>query len=211
MASIRDIVWKLPDTSRGIVEYITNNATKYGSIEDILSQDPSKKQTLLECAQESVEKYKKYLGGFTSGLSKAGHAVGYTADAWLLGTGDIVGTLGGKFLNLVAQVPEKLKSISYGIKTGNYLDSLQCILEGLVSYIPGLTFADQGLSRIIQKRMIKDTVKNFEKSVGTYKPWTTKLADKLKGVYTAVKDRKENVMDPKYAISDKSGLEASIS
>ncbi|HOI19294.1 MAG TPA: hypothetical protein PLX15_05545 [Candidatus Woesearchaeota archaeon] len=211
MASIRDIVRKLPNTSKGIVEYITNHPIKYSSIEDTLTTDPSTRQTLLECAQESVEKYAKYLGGFASGLSKAGHAVGYTADAWLLGTGDIVGSLGGKFLNLIAQVPEKLKSISYGIKTGNYLDSLQCILEGLVSYIPGLTFADQGLSRIVQKRMIKDTVKNFEKSVGTYKPWTAKLADKLKGLYKGVKDRKENVIDPKYAMSDKSGLEASLS
>lgn len=196
---LRDIIHKMPDTRQELSDYIIEH---YSNIKDLVQKNPQYKNTLTEAVSSSFDKYSKYLGGLAGKLSSAGHVVGYTADAWFLGTGDIIGSLGGKFLNLLAQVPEKAYGLMYALDTGNYLDGLQNILEGAISYLPGLTFVDQGLTRIVQKRMVKDAVARFEKEVGVYKPWHEKLKEKLSSVYTDVKDRSENIFTPEYQPSN---------
>jgi hypothetical protein len=192
--SLRDFVRQLPSSRNELSDYVLSH-NKH--VQKLVEKDESYKTALDEAVNETFDKYSKHLSGLTDKISKLGHGVGYTADAWLT-TGDIWGTLGGKFLNFLAQIPEKAYSVVYGVRTGNYLDSAQNILEGILSYCPGLTFADQGLTRIVQKRMVTDALKTFEKKVGIYKPWTSKLADKLSGWYTGVKDRVKNVFTPEY-------------
>ncbi len=192
---LRNIVNRIPETKRELSDYITKY---YSHVKEAVAKNPQYKDTLDEAVKTSFEKYSRYLGGLTSRLNSLGHVVGYTADAWLLSTGDIIGSLGLKFFNLLSQIPEKAYSLVYGVSTGNYLDAAQNVLEGLISYVPGLTFVDQGLSRILRKRIVRDALTSFEKEVGIYKPWTTKLADRLSKVYTGVKDRIENVFTPKY-------------
>ena len=144
--------------------------------------------------RETFYKYEKYLGGPAPKISAAGHAVGYTAEAWLA-TGDIVGSLGGKFLHLLAQIPEKAYSLIYAARTGNYIDSLQNIFEGIVSYVPGFTIADQGLSRIVQKRMVKDVTKKMREKIGAEDLSTYETAaDEIKDDYTDVKPRRDNII-----------------
>lgn len=196
---LRDIIHKMPDTRQELSDYIIEH---YSNIKDLVQKNPQYKNTLTDAVSSSFDKYSKYLGGLAGKLSSVGHVVGYTADAWFLGTGDIIGSLGGKFLNLLAQVPEKAYGLMYALDTGNYLDGLQNILEGAISYLPGLTFVDQGLTRIVQKRMVKDAVARFEKEVGIYKPWHEKLKEKLSSVYTDVKDRSENIFTPEYQPSN---------
>lgn len=192
--SLRDFIHKMPETRKELSDYIL----KYEHVKSAIAQNPNYKTALDDAVSKSFDKYQLHIAKANSTLAKAGTAVNYTADAWMLGTGDIVGGLGGKFFGLLAQIPEKMYGLWYAVKTGNYLDSAQNILEGAVSYLPGLTFVDQGLERIIKKRMINEALTNFEKEIGIYKPWTTKLAEKFKGVYTGVKDRSKNVFRPSY-------------
>jgi len=176
---LRDIIHKMPSTKQEISDYILEH---YSHVKDMVKKNPQYKETLAEAVTSSFDKYSKYLGGLADKVSSIGHVVGYTADAWFLGTGDIIGSLGGKFLNLLAQIPEKAYGVMYALDTGNYLDGLQNIMEGAVSYLPGLTFVDQGLTRIVQKRMVKDALARFEKETGVYKPWNEKLKEKLSDV-----------------------------
>ncbi len=192
--SLRDIVHKMPSSRQELSDYIMKH---YSNINQAVASNPALKTSLDTAVDTTFDKYSKYLGNVTGKISGAGHAVGYAADAWLL-TGDIVGSLGGKFLHLLAQIPEKAYGLVYGVQTGNYLDAARNILQGAVSYIPGLTFVDEGLERIVQKRMIKDAVSRFEKDAGLYKPWTAKLSDRLKPHYTGVEDRARNVFTPAY-------------
>jgi len=193
---IRDIVDKKPTSRTELSDYIMAN---YKDVRKAVMDNPEYKSALEKAISSSFDKYSGHIGGISSKISGAGHGIGYAADAWFLSTGDIVGALGGKFLNLLGQIPEKLYGLYYGVKTGNYLDSLQNILEGAVSYLPGLTFVDQGLKRIVQKRMVKDAVKQFEQDIGVYKPWHQRLKDKIQGFYkTDVKDRSANVFTPSY-------------
>jgi hypothetical protein len=192
--SIRDIIRPLPDKKDELADYILEH---YSHIQKHLEDNPEHQGTLADAVNASFDKYSRYIGGQATKVSGAGHAVGYIADGWLL-TGDIIGSLGGKFVHLLAQIPDKAHSIAYGVRTGNYLDAAKCILEGIVSYIPGLTVVDEGLTRIVQKRMIHDALTNFEKEVGIYKPWTQKVSDMLKPAYKDVKDRAKNVFSPDY-------------
>ncbi len=194
MRSLRDLVERMPETRKGLEETVLRYSP---AIKEAVERDPESRVRLGEIANESMDKYKKYLGGLSEKVSATGHAVGYTADAWLA-TGDIVGSLGGKFLNLLAQIPQKAYSVVYAARTGNYLDSLQNIFEGLVSYLPGFTVADQGLSRIIQKRMVKDVIYKMNDELGLEKKsWYRSVFDRIKNKYSDVKDRSENIIGPR--------------
>lgn len=197
MKSIRDLVNRMPDSKKGLEDYILSYSPE---IREAIEKNPDYRKTLEDITSKEFDKYSQYFGKLTQKMSAAGHAVGYAADAWLL-TGDIIGSLGGKFLHLLAQIPEKAYSVVYAARTGNYLDSLQNIFEGLISYLPGLTIADQGLTRIIQKRMVKDSIYEIEKAFGIErKAWYQKAAEKIKGKYTDVKDRAENIISPRRLI-----------
>lgn len=194
--SIRDIVNKLPGERKELSDYIIKH---YADVREAVEKNPDYRSVLENAVSSTFDRYSEYMGGLAGKLGAVGHGIGYTADAWFLGTGDIVGSLGGKFLHILAQIPEKLYGLYYGIRTGNYLDSLQNILEGAISYLPGFTFVDQGLKRIIQKRMIKEAVGQFQKELGTYKPWHQDVKEKIKGFYdTEVKDRSGNIFTPSY-------------
>ncbi len=190
-----DLIQPVPKEKKDIASFI---AKEYKHIGEAVQSNPQYQAALEKAVEESMQRYTKYLGNITGKVSGAGHVVGYAADAWLLGTGDIVGSLGGKFLNLLAQIPEKAYGLVYGVQTGNYLDTAQNILEGVISYIPGFTFVDQGLERIIRKRIVKDAASSFEKMIGEYKPWTAKVSEAIKDKYTGVRDRTGNVFSPGY-------------
>ncbi len=192
MKSIRDLVKHMPETRSGLEEAVR----EYDSdIAEAVKRNPNYERQLREVTERTFNKYKEYLGGLTQKLSAAGHAVGYTADAWLA-TGDIVGSLGGNFLDLLAQIPEKAYSLVYAARTGNYLDSFQNIFEGLLSYLPGFTVMDQGLSRIIQKRMVKYASKEMRKIIGaedrsSYDSSPQNIKDTE---YTDVQSRRDNII-----------------
>ena len=96
---------------------------------------------------------------------------------------------------MLAQIPEKAYSLIYAARTGNYIDSLQNIFEGIVSYVPGFTIADQGLSRIVQKRMVKDVTKKMREKIGAEDLSTYETAaDEIKDDYTDVKPRRDNII-----------------
>jgi len=194
MKSLRDLVERMPETRRGLEETVLAYAPE---VAQAIKDDPQKRRVLEESVDRSFDKYRKYIGGATQKLSAAGHGVGYAADAWLM-TGDIFGSLGGKFLHVLAQIPEKAYSIAYGIKTGNYTDSLQNIFEGIVSYLPGFTIADEGLSRIVQKRMVKDVVYDMEDKLRLeHKPWFRRVYERIKDKYTGVRDRSDRIVSPR--------------
>ncbi len=192
MKSIRDLVRKLPEDKEGLEAIVR----KYDpEINEAIEKNPQYKRDLEYVVDKTFDKYKAYLGGLAHKISSAGHAVGHTADAWLAGTGDMLGTLGGKFIHFLAQLPEMTYSTVYAMRTGDYRDSFQRIFEGFLSYLPGFTIADQGLSRIVQKRMIKDAIKKTREKLGLeYKPWNEKYAEDIKDKYTDVQDRRDNVI-----------------
>ena len=54
------------------------------------------------------------------------------------------------------------------------------IIEGIVSYLPGATILDQGLSRIAQKRMLKQTLYKVSEALGVeIKPWHERVYEKI--------------------------------
>ena len=191
MKSIRDLVNRMPETKSGLEKAVREYDSE---IDKAIEENPSYKRDLEVAVGETFDRYEKYMGGLTRKLSAAGHAVGYTADAWLA-TGDIVGSLGGKFLNLLAQIPEKAYSLVYAARTGNYLDSLRNVFEGILSYLPGFTIVDQGLSRIVQKRMIKEATKKMREKIGAEKLSDYEVVpEKFAEVYTDVKPRSGNII-----------------
>lgn len=191
MKSVRDLVRRMPADKSGLEEAVK---TYDPEIAKAVEGNPRYQRDLEKSVDETFTKYEKYLGGLTHKLSAAGHAVGYTADAWLA-TGDIIGSLGGKFLHVLAQIPQKAYSVVYAARTGNYLDSLQNIFEGILSYLPGFTIADQGLSRIVQKRMLKEATRNVREKIGKevlseYEA----IPAGFEKAYTGVQSRRGNVI-----------------
>ena len=163
MSSIWDLVSPIPTGQKELSDYVTNH---YEHVREAIGKNKDYRTALETVISRVVDKYKPYLGGIAQRVGDAGRAVGTVADAWLL-TGDIFGSLGGKFLHMIGQIPEKLIAAPiYAIKTGNYLDATRNILEGLLSYVPGFTAVDESLSRIIKQRIVKDIVCEFEKQIG---------------------------------------------
>jgi hypothetical protein len=192
---LRDLFNKMPRGRQELKDYVLTN---YDDIRKTITSNPRYEGKLEQVVDKSFDKYAKHMGGLTDKLAQAGRAVQFGADAWLAATRDPVTSLGGKFLGLLAKVPEKLYAVKYGLQTGNYLDAGQSVLEGILSYVPGLTFVDQGLTRLVQKRMVSDVVKNFAREAGIYKPWHETLAGQLKNKYTGVKPRHKNIFTPSY-------------
>lgn len=190
----RDFIRRIPGTRQELTDFVKE--TK--NVKEFLEKNPDKKEELYKIVNDTYDKYQKYLGGWTHKAHLAGKGIGCIADAWAFSTGDIFGALGGKWLNALAQIPDKAYGLVYGLKTGNYIDALKNIACGAVAYVPGLTLADQGLNRIVRKRMLKEALTKFEKEEGLYKSWTARMAEGLKNVYTNVKDRAKNVFSPGY-------------
>jgi len=197
MKSVRDIVKKMPETR----DDLENRVFEYSlEIRDKVEGNPEYRNRLEQIVDEEFRRYEPYIKkGVTGKLGGFGHVVGYAADAYFFTTGDIVGTLGGKFLNLILQIPEKFyKNISYAIHTNDYLAAVQNIVEGFVSYLPGLTVLDQGLSRIAQKKMVSRTLYRVGEALGVeIKPWYSRVRDKIKDKYKDVEDRAENIISPR--------------
>jgi len=197
MKSIRDVINKMPETR----DDLENKVLEYSpEIRKKVEENPEYRETLEKIVNEQYNNYESYIkGSMTHKLSATGHAVGYAADAYFLASGDIVGALGGKFINLLAQLPEKFyKSISYAVRTGSYLGAVQNIIEGIVSYLPGATILDQGLSRIAQKRMLKQTLYKVSEALGVeIKPWHERVYEKIGGKYKDVKNRAGNIVSPR--------------
>lgn len=192
MKSIRDLVNRMPETRKGLEDYVLASSP---TIREAVEQNPRYRDLLSRKVDEAFDEYGKYFGGLTQKLSAAGHGVGYTADAYFLA--NPVAGLGGKFLHLLAQIPEKLYSVVYAVRTGNYTDSLRNIFEGLISYVPGLTVADEGLSRIVQKRMVKNVTYEMERALGKEKSWYERTAEKAKEAgYSNVEPRGANIIRP---------------
>lgn len=199
MKNIRDLVRKMPETRDDLEKRVLEYSAE---IREKIEKNPDYRRVLDKIVGEEFERYEPYIkGGITHKLSALGHGVGYTADAYFLASGDIVGALGGKFLYLLSQVPEKLyKSISYAVRTKDYLGAVQNIVEGAVGYLPGATVLDQGLSRIAQKRMVKNALYRVGEELGVeIKPWPARVAEKIGDKYKDVKDRTENVIGPRRA------------
>jgi hypothetical protein len=194
--SMRDYARQLPTNRKELSDYLLGNS----HVRELVEKDENARAALDEAVNSTYDKYSKEMRGLTDRAAKAGHGIGYIADTWLFSTGDIVGALNLKFGQAVGQAPEKAYSLWYGLRTGNYMDAVQNVLEGIVGLVPGLTWVDEGLTRIVQKRMVSDALTRFEKEVGIYKSWTTKLYEKLNGAYTGVRDRIGNVISPEPAL-----------
>lgn len=194
MKSIRDFVHKMPETKKSLEEYVLENSP---TIKGAVERNPANRAKLEEIVGKTFDEYHKYIGGAAQKVAAVGRGVGYTADAWLA-TGDIVGSLGGKFIHLLSQIPEKAYGLVYAARTGNYLDGLRNIFQGIVSYIPGFTVADEGLSRIVQKRMAKEATYRMEKELGENTSWYEKAAARAEeGGYKDVKVRRGNIIGPR--------------
>ncbi len=193
MKSLRDLVKKMPETRNGLEAAVMQYSP---SIREALAAHPEYRDVVEKEVGASFDRFSGYMGGLTQKMSAAGHAVGYTADAWLA-TGDIVGSLGGQFIDLLLQVPDKAYGLVYAARTGDYLGALQNIGQGMLSYIPGFTVFDEGLSRIVQKRMVKDAAYNVEQRLGIGKAWPEKAAASIAGDYDGVVARIGNVVSPR--------------
>lgn len=201
MRSIRDLVHKLPDSKKSLEDYVLEYSP---DVKEAIDRDPKNRAVLERIADETFENYHEYMGGLAQKIGSAGRAVGYTADAWLA-TGDIVGSLGGKFLHLLSQIPEKAYSLVYASKTGNYTDSLKNIFEGVVSYLPGFTVADEGLARIVQKRMVKEATNRVSHELGLENSeWYHRSAEAAKAAgYSDVKVRSDRIIRPNFGVEEK--------
>lgn len=193
MSGLRDIIRKMPGNKKDLENYVLNHSPE---IKEAVERDPSNGAKLERIVDESFDKYSKYVGGWTSKLSGAGHVVGHASDAYFGTTGDIVGALGGKFLGLLAQVPEKAYSLVYAARTGNYMDAVRNIFEGAVSYLPFATVVDQGLSRIVKKRMVKDVKYRMEKEIDSESTWDKRVYHSIKDAYPDAEDQSRRIIRP---------------
>lgn len=191
----RDFIRRIPGTKQELTDFIKES----GNIKDFLQKNPDKTEALYRIVNDTYDKYQQYLGhGLSHKAHLAGKTAGYAADVWGFCIADPIGSFGGKVLYAAAQIPDKAYGLIYGLKTGNYIDALKNVAGGLVGCLPGLTLADQGLNRIVRKRMLSDAKTKLEKEFGLYKSWTSRLADKLKNTYKGVVDRAKNVFSPGY-------------
>ncbi len=191
MKSIRDVVHRMPESRSELEEYVLASNSR---ISEAVRTSPEIRDLFYRESEDTFDQYGRYLGGLAQKVASAGRAVGHSADAWLM-TGDIVGSLGGKFIHLLAQIPEKAYSVVYGVRTGNYVDSLKNIGEGILSYLPGFTILDEGLARIVQKRMIKNLTYRMEAAIGERKSWYKRAEERARSAgYSDVRDRSENII-----------------
>ncbi len=205
---LSDLLWgdSIPTTTSELTKYLIDNNT---DLSKKLKENPKYHSALETAVRDSIEYYKPFLGGMKTVLHKAGKAVGYASEAAGLASGGmgIVATLGGEYIDLLAQIPDKVYGLWYGLRTGDVLGAAENVLRGALSYIPGLTVADKGIDQIIRERMRSYAVKLFERSIGTYKPWHQRayesvkngavyLADGVKEAYKGVKSRVENIFTP---------------
>jgi len=196
MKSIRDLVNKMPETRKALEDRVLEYSP---AIRAAVEKNPAYRADLSRVVDDTFDKYAPYLGGIAHDVSAAGHAVGYAADAWLM-TGDVIGSLGGKFINLLAQIPEKAYSVVYGMRTGDYLGSMKNIFEGVLSYVPGFTAVDEGLSRIVQKRMINRAAYEAENKFGLeHTPWHINSRRKAQESYSDVEDHSHRIVSPQRA------------
>jgi hypothetical protein len=209
--SLQDVLrGDMPETKDELKAHVLNNPDVQKMIEHA-KKSPTDyntvKQHIDDVVDRNYETFRDYIGpGKADTLSKAGSAVGYAADTYAL-TGDIFGALGGKFVHLMAQIPDAAYGVWYGVKTGDYLGAGANLLRKAGSYVPGLTFLDKGLRRIAKERMAEktledlfenDEVKNIAEDADSYKEWTRRASEDLEDKYAGVKDRAKNVFRPDY-------------
>lgn len=206
--SLTNLLWgeSIPASTDTMKHHIL---TKYDDIREKVEANPHYASALERSVHDSLEYYKPYMGGMSHALHKAGKGLGVTAEAYGLATGDIVGTLGGEWLDLLAQIPDKAKGLWYGLSTGDLLGAGENVLRGILSYFPGLTVFDKGLTQIVQERSVEDAVQRFHKATDNYKPWHQRaydkvrdsavhLADGTKEAYKGVQNRAANIFTPDY-------------
>ena len=196
--SLVEMIRNIPSDKTGLQRHIGECAFNDKTTCELL-KNPLYKSRLDEIVAQNYETYSPYFSGTSQKLGELGRAVGYVGDAYLAGTGDIIGSLGIKWLHGLAQIPEKAYGLWYGIKTGDFSGSAENLVKGALSYVPGLTFIDEGLGSIAKKRVVESSLEQFQKEMGVYKPWHTKLYDALPGSYeTPIRDRRSNIISPLY-------------
>ena len=207
--SIRDMFNKFPRTREDLEAKVIEYSP---AIREKIEGNSDYKRKLEEIAGEEHSRYNPYIErGVTSTAAGVGQYTGYLGD--LVFYGSAIASLSNpalapfmlsglllKKIRLGTQAPEMARSIAYGAKTGDVKGTIMNIAEGVLSYIPGLTFAYEGLSRIAQKRMLKRTLYRTNEALGIKnKRWYERIADYIHGEYTGVKSRAKNVISPRYS------------
>jgi len=195
--SLRDVVNKVPETKKDLEQYLMDS---YPHIREEIEKDPRKRKILREITNNEFDRYARFLVDknlIDQGISTGASAAGYAGDVSFF-TGNFPGWIGFKALSLISRGREKVGALEYASQTGNYRDSLQTIVEWIGSVAPGFTWLDQGLNRIIRKRMVKNALYKAEEEFGLpHKSWSQKVYERIKGAYSNVKNRKENVVSPR--------------
>jgi hypothetical protein len=178
--------------------------------ERIEGGDARAKSELERIAGVEYNRYQPFIGGKAQKASAVGHGLGYLGDVVFWGSAIAAATnpllapymLTGlllKKINAAAQAPDTARTASYIHQTGDVAGGVRNIGAKALSYLPGLTFVDRGLSRIAQRRMVKKTVYEAEKAAGIEnKSWYRKYAeDAQEAGYTGVKIRPDNIISPR--------------
>ncbi len=179
-------------------------------IRERISRGDARAQSELErIADETYAEYKPFISGASQKVSSIGRVLGYAGDLVFFGSAFAAAfnpllsayMLTGLLLKkgqVAAQLPEAVKSIKYGIKTGDYLGMARNVGAKVLSYVPGTTILDRGLSRISQKRLIRKTAYEVNKSLEEKgDSWYVRSQkDAEEAGYTNVRDRSENIVGP---------------
>lgn len=147
--------------------------------------------------------------GVSGKTGKGGRALGYLGDVvfWGSAVAAAVNPLLAPYMltglllkkgNLVAQLPESLRSLRYGLKTGDFVGAGLNIGAKALSYVPGLTLVDKGLSKIAQRRMVRKTAYEVNESLGIEKKsWYNQAGEEAKEAgYIDARVRAENIVGP---------------
>ena len=169
--------------------------------------DETARSELERIADRAYDNYKPFIGGAAQTTGKVGRVLGYAGDAIFFGSVIAAATnpllapymLTGlllKKVDVAAQIPEAVKTVKYGIKTGDYIGAARNMGAKALSYVPGATIVDRGLSKIAQKRMIRRTAYEVNEAIGEErKPWHARYAEQAEEAgYSGVEDRSHNVL-----------------
>lgn len=183
------------------------------------SGDERAKSELEKIADREYNNYKPFIGGVTQTTGKLGRVLGYAGDVIFFGSAIAALTnpllapymLYGlllKKINLAGQVPEAVKTVKYGAKTGDYWGTIRNIGAKALSYVPGATIVDRGLNKIAQKRMIRRTAYEVNDALGEEKKsWYQRAGkDAERAGYTDAKVRTANIVGPSRSLKDKEKL-----
>ncbi len=187
-----DAIAPYPSTKRELVDYVRMNHDVW---------IPEYESKLTKIVDEVHDRYSEYLK--PSKVDNLANTIGYWGDA-NFAIGNVLGTsvykMGNAGLKLANHSYNAIKGLFgrgyFAQSPKDYVSLPMLALTDAIAMLPFGTALSPGMSRLVRKRMARDTLEEFNKEIGNQ----NNLYQRIKDFYrTEVKDRFKSFFRPSYS------------